>query len=766
MKQHSIAVVIVLGLCAHWLPALPAEEVVEDVMENVSEDVTEEVAEDAVENVAEDESILGETPGSNPVELLQCAYDAKISRECSLSLEFLKAAKAIAEESQNKVLLTHIFIQLSDLYLVLGQRNEAEGFGYKALEMASDLGNLKLLAASLNNWGNILIQYDGYNEAIDVYDESFILAKDDGDVEGALRALINLVQTALRIDELETAYNVINEAKLMLEEKLSWDVALSWQMQFAREAQNLAGKDLNSDVREELNQWAEKVWQTVASYAEQQENDGLQSRAYGNLGITYENKGNYEAAIQFTRRALFFVEKAQIAERAYELYWQIGRLCKKQERRKEALAGYLQAVKELVPIQGQLLGRQRDKNRFFREKIKPLYYELAELYVELADKNPVIAQEYLKDSRLIIEKMKKVEIQNLFNDECVISFNSKVVSLDQVPAGTALFYPLMFPEKLVLLVAIEDEIFPLVTAVDAETFTKDVYAFRRGLQNRSNRSFYKPGARIYDAMIRPMKAKLEEYSIDTLVIVPDGVFSLIPFSPLFDLETKEFLIEQYAVATSLGMELADPNPLSREAIKVLLLGLSESVQDHSALPSVPKELERIQSIFPEDSRKFLNEDFVYTNVVEAFQEENFRIIHMATHGEFGHDPDDSYLLTYAGKLNFDKLEGLIKFSKFRDNPVELLILSACRTAVGDERAALGLAGVAVKSGARSAIASLWYIDDEASMLVISQFYRELVDNPEFSKAQALQAAQLKLIQQKRYWHPSYWSAFLLIGNWL
>ena len=139
---------------------------------------------------------------------------------------------------------------------------------------------------------------------------------------------------------------------------------------------------------------------------------------------------------------------------------------------------------------------------------------------------------------------------------------------------------------------------------------------------------------------------------------------------------------------------------------------------------------------------------------------------MATHGEFGHDPDDSYLLTYTGKLNFDKLESLIKLSKFRNDPLELLTLSACRTAVGDEQAALGLAGVAVKSGARSAIASLWYIDDEASMLAISGFYRELVENPTFSKAQALQATQLKLINQDRYWHPSYWAPFLLIGNWL
>ena len=326
-------------------------------------------------------------------------------------------------------------------------------------------------------------------------------------------------------------------------------------------------------------------------------------------------------------------------------------------------AGYLQAVKDLMPIRGQLLNLQRDKNGFFKEKIKPLYYELAELYVDIADEDPALAGEYLKDSRSIIETMKRRKSRT-----CLITSASHNLRTSWFPwircQRVRFILSTHLSGKTSVLVAIADEIFPLVTPFDAETFTADVYAFREGLQTRSHRGFYKAGARIYDAMIRPMKAELDECGVDTLVIVPDGVLSLIPFAPLFDLEKKEFLIQQYAVSTSLGMELADPHPLSREEIEILLLGLSDSVQDHSALPSVPKELETIAGMFPENSRKFLNETFVHENVVDAFQEKNYRIVHMATHGEFGRDPDDSYLLTYAGKINFDKLENLIKFSKF------------------------------------------------------------------------------------------------------
>jgi len=741
MKLNTIVVLTCVGFAVGWIPALASEE------------------------IPEEKGILSEASDLNPVELLKSAHDAQENGEYSLALEYLEAAKAIAEKAQNKGLLAYVFIQLSDLYLMVGQRNEAESFGYEALEIASDLENVQLLASSLNNWGNVLVQYEDHIAAIDVYDESFILSRDAGSTEDALRALSNMVRTALLVDELEIAYDALYAAKSLLKGMVGESVP-SWQMQFAIHSQPLAKQNLKPEIQNELNEWAEQVWQDAVETAEQSKDMALQSRVYGNLGSVYGNKGDYPNAVKFMRRALFAAESVQRPGISYNWYWQLGRLYKLQGQRKEALAAYLEAAKDLTAIRNQLLRKQRDKRGFFKEKIKPLYYELAELYIEIAGEESDLAKEYLKYSRLVVEKMKQVELENLFNDECVVQFKRRSVSLDRVPEKTALFYPLMFREKLVLLVAIEDEIIPFAIPVDAETLTENVFAFRKGLQTRSNKLFYKPGSKIYDLIIRPVQAELEKHEVDTLVIVPDGVFSLIPFAPLFDLEKNEFLIEQYAVATSLGMELADPQPLSREDIKVLLLGLSHSVQDHSALPSVPRELQSIAGMFPRDHEKLLNDSFSEESLINVFQNENFRVVHMATHGEFGNDPDDSYLLTYDGKLNFDKLESLIKLSKFRDEPVELLTLSACRTAVGDEQAALGLAGVAVKSGARSAIASLWYIDDEASMLAISGFYRELVENPEFSKAKALQAAQLSLIHQDRYWHPSYWAPFLLIGNWL
>ena len=143
----------------------------------------------------------------------------------------------------------------------------------------------------------------------------------------------------------------------------------------------------------------------------------------------------------------------------------------------------------------------------------------------------------------------------------------------------------------------------------------------------------------------------------------------------------------------------------------------------------------------------------------------YNMVHVASHAQFSSSPKDTFLLTYDDKFTMDKLEDLMSQKKYSDNPIELLTLSACQTAAGDERAALGLAGIAIKAGVRSALATLWFINDQSSSLLISEFYEQMQSSSQ-SKVQALQQAQLKLMADKRFRHPSYWSPFLMIGSWL
>lgn len=97
--------------------------------------------------------------------------------------------------------------------------------------------------------------------------------------------------------------------------------------------------------------------------------------------------------------------------------------------------------------------------------------------------------------------------------------------------------------------------------------------------------------------------------------------------------------------------------------------------------------------------------------------------------------------------------------------IELLVLSACQTAAGDERAGLGIAGVAFQAGARSTIASLWNLDDESTSVLMNEFYQELA-NKKLTKAEALRHAQLALLQNPKYKRPMFWAPYILLGNWL
>jgi len=159
-----------------------------------------------------------------------------------------------------------------------------------------------------------------------------------------------------------------------------------------------------------------------------------------------------------------------------------------------------------------------------------------------------------------------------------------------------------------------------------------------------------------------------------------------------------------------------------------------------------------------------DEDFTLSKVEKRFQHTPYSIIHFATHGNFDSDPNKTFLLTYNGKITMNDLSSLVGITKFGYQPVELLTLSACETAKGDEYAALGLAGTAIRAGVPSVLATLWKVNDAATTELMIEFYRQLNNAP--SKAKALQYAQKHLLEGKKYNHPYFWTPFLLIGNWL
>jgi CHAT domain-containing protein len=212
------------------------------------------------------------------------------------------------------------------------------------------------------------------------------------------------------------------------------------------------------------------------------------------------------------------------------------------------------------------------------------------------------------------------------------------------------------------------------------------------------------------------------------------------------------------------------------------MGRSEFV-DQQPLPSVPIELQAISAQW--HSPSFLNSTFTLDNLNSEHAKGGFRIVHLATHAEFKPGKaSNSYIQLWNSKLQLDRMESL----NWRNPQVDLLVLSACRTAVGDREAELGFGGLAVKSGAKSALGSLWYVDDGGTLGLMSEFYHQLRGTT--TKAEALQRAQQAIMSGKvrlengqlvttggklnlpahlqqanqNFSHPYYWSSFTMIGS--
>jgi CHAT domain-containing protein len=477
----------------------------------------------------------------------------------------------------------------------------------------------------------------------------------------------------------------------------------------------------------------------------------------------YEEEGRHEEALRLTQLAIRASQQGHAPEALYRWEWKTGRHLKHLGRMDDAILAYQRAVDTLQPIRQELAVGLPHHPASFRESLGALFFETADLLLQRADQvtDATKREKLLFQTRDTIEAMKTAELQDYFKDDCVEANKARIQAIDKVSGTTAIIYPILFPDRMAVLMSLGGTMKKITVPIQERVLTEKIHRFRTLLEKRTTHQYLPHAQSLYDLLIRPLEPSLNEFGIQTLVFVPDGSLRTIPMGPLHDGE--KFLIQKYAVAITPGLTLTDAHPLNREQVNLLSIGLTEGVQGFSPLPNVEQEVKGIQDLF--GGKILMNEEFLVSNLERGMKEENFTIIHIASHGKFENEAKDSFVLTYDKKLTMDRLGELIGLFQFRQVPLDLLTLSACQTAAGDERSALGLAGVAVKAGARSALATLWFISDEASSKLINNFYVRLKESS-LSKAQALREAQVALLEHPIYRHPGYWAPFLLINNWL
>jgi CHAT domain-containing protein len=667
-----------------------------------------------------------------------------------------------AEKSTDRYRTALYLNSLADLHFSMGNFETAVKHLEKALAEARVAENPHVLASVLNNVGNMLALDEDYAGSLDAYQECLELTENAKPPLHDLQSktLVNQVRVAFLKGGEQQASPMLSEVIQKLKRlpdshhKASDLISLSLIISaFKPENAGLKPQKLIS-YRHELLREAKRITESL-------KDTRILSCVYGYTGQLYETEKRYPEALQLTRKALFLSRQDHSPEISYRWQWQLARLFKAGGDIEGSLKAYREAIETLDPIRSELFKEYRNSQDTFNQSVKPVYLGLAEIYLEQAEasENKEARQEKLKQAMAIMERLKAAELQDFFEDECVASDQEEAAPPDHTPPHTAVLYPVSLPKYIALLLTTPERIRYIKIPADSENVGQAAKEFRRQLQTRSSYRYLQNARILYDWLIRPIDAELKDRDIRTLIVAPDGALRLIPFSALHDGE--HFLIEKYAIGTVPGITLTDSESFGQERPDVLLSGLSEAVQGFPALPGVKTELRDIRQI-TNAGAVLENKDYTFDNLMQAFKNHTYSVLHLATHGVFGGSSDKSFLLTYDGRLTMDRLEQLIWLGRFREQQADLLTLSACQTAIGDERAALGLAGVAVKAGVKSAVATLWYIDDEATSLAIREFYREL----EISgvKVQAMQNAQKKMIARPRYQHPIYWAPFLVIGN--
>ncbi|MEH1851039.1 MAG: CHAT domain-containing protein [Nostoc sp.] len=534
----------------------------------------------------------------------------------------------------------------------------------------------------------------------------------------------------------------------------------------------------------------------------------LISYSNGALGHFWECSSDNEKALK-NKKALKYTQAAIVAadnklsakDSLYLWEWQAGRILDREKRKEEAIASYQRAFDTLEDIRSDILTAERDVQFDFRDVVRPLYQTLAQSRLDLLGVGAIAGEQRANELSAVvktIDALNLAELQNYFGNDCILSaLNPKQVGellKDNSVAfqNTGFLSSIILEDKTGILLQLPNQAtkFKWIEdpnqegtnkIVSSDKLQKKIAEFRTGLVKGQEEFNYDTttAAELYDWIIRPMLSDIKPEKVKTLVFIQDGFLRSVPMAALYDSQEKKYLVETYAIATTPSLRLTTPKARDRSTQKALILGLTEKAiidgKTFDALTAVPDEVSAVQSIFPNHT-ELIDQNFFPESFQQTLDKTTYPIVHIASHAQFGIIPEDTFIVTGKNqKLTISQLENSLRNLNSKSDGVELLTLTACETAVGDDRATLGLAGVALQVGVKSAIASLWSVTDESTSELVKTFYTNY-RNAGMSIAEALQQAQIKMIHPKnlppseemnpRYNNPAYWAPMIAIGNWL
>ncbi|BAZ50059.1 tetratricopeptide TPR_4 [Nostoc sp. NIES-4103] len=654
------------------------------------------------------------------------------------SLGYLRNSEKTLEESYSIARKVGDAIAQSNALLSLGNTARAQSYAQVSL------GNLK----NAKDYTKNAIQY--YQQAAQIVSATSTVH---------LQAQLNLLRLLVEQKEFNTTKALLPQIQSQIDSLPPSRTAVNYRINFA---QSLSKMIQNSVQPKDVAQ----ILAPAVQVAQSLKDERTESYALGTLGELYEKIGQLSDAKNLTQQALFKAESIDAQDIAYQWHWQMGRILQKQSDIPAATAAYSRAYNALKSLRNDLVAINPDVQFSFRESIEPVYRQ----YVDLLLQSEVSDQKVnnLIQVRQVLESLQLAELDNFFRSPCL----RPKVDIDELVEKekfTAIIYPIILDNRLEIITKFpgKDTIYHNTTKVSQDVIEKTVEQLQKDLPIASRELDVKEHSQqLYDWLIRPNESNLASAGIKSLVFVLDGSLRNIPMAILYDRRQQKYLVEKYAISLAPGLQLVDPKPWQKVQLNALIAGIEQERfiegKTFPELSNVTQELKKVQSEV-KASEELLNQKFTKNNLQKQIQSHAFSIVHLATHGQFSSDSEQTYILTWNELLNVQDLDTLLRArGESRPETIELLVLSACKTATGDKRAALGLAGVAVRAGARSTIATLWTVDDESTSDFMGELYRQL--DAGVSKAEALQRSQLAILAKEN--RPYFWAPYVLVGNWL
>lgn len=534
----------------------------------------------------------------------------------------------------------------------------------------------------------------------------------------------------------------------------------------------------------------------------------LQAQALDAQAAAYQSDRRYSEALELVARGIDQARRADAPELLMTLEARAAQLLQAEGDAARALDAWTRAVDHVEAVRADVPVTYTDGRSSFRDSLEPIYLGLADALLRRADGAPAFErQALLRRARDTVDLIKQTELEDWLRDRCGVG--SARQDRASPSAGTAIWMPVILPDRLELLLETQAGLTSRRVDIDPARLRDQVTDFVSAL--RAGQPLSARAQALHRLLVGPLEGELAAQRIHTLLAVPDGVLRLLPLSALHD--GRGWLLQRLAVTTVPALSLApaprgpaasgpvplalmagvsrpgpvldrlpddiidvvvdppvdarasgsahgaadgasDPAPRPRDAER------QAQLQEALALPGVKAEIDHLASVLP--GTVLLDRDFTLDALRQQMLSRRHGIVHIASHGVFGDSAETTFILTWDELLTLDGLQQLLRGRGTAQ--VELLTLSACQTAEGDDRAPLGMSGSALKARARSALGTLWPVSDEAATRVMGDFYQRLAAG-QGTRAQALRRAQLALAADPRRAHPFYWAPFVLIGDW-